>query len=252
MLVVFVGRDPLRVAPTKAPDPDVSSSSHIDIVIVDDHPTTRSTIRRAAEETMGMKVVGETGSATEAFALIEEHEPAVATVDLSLDDGHGLDLLENVRNHCPETRTVVFSMYDEKVYAERAFRAGASGYLMKASAAGTLVEAIRQVNDGEVYLSPEMTSRVLKRMVKGEAKEAQFPIDSLTDRELQVFQMMGHGLTVEEITERLNLARKTVETHRRHAKEKLGVDSVSELMSHAARWTMAHAQEAGEGKKDPR
>lgn len=221
----------------------MSSSSRIEIVIVDDHPTTRNAIRQAVEATGDIDVVGETGSSEEAFRLIEDREPDVATIDLSLSDGHGFDLLENVRSQCPETRAVVFSMYEEKVYAERALRAGAAGYVMKLSSADNLIEAIRRVGEGKVYLSPDMTSRVVERLVEGDEGEARFPIDELTDRELQVFQMMGQGRTVEEITDRLNLARKTVETHRRRAKEKLGVDSVSELMSYAARWTWAQSEE---------
>lgn len=223
----------------------MSAPDRIDLIIVDDHPTTRDAIRSAAEDTMDVQVIGETGSAEEAFGLIEELAPDVATVDLSLREGHGFDLIDKVRSHCPETQMVVFSMHEEKVYAERALRAGASGYLMKASTASTLLKAIRQVHQGEIYLSPDMVSRVLKGVVEGESEEARFPIDELTDRELQVFQMMGQGLSVEEITEQLNIARKTVETHRRRAKQKLGVDSVSELMSHAARWIVGQPAEGG-------
>lgn len=221
----------------------MSSSSSIDVLIIDDHPTTRDAIREAIESRMGMAVVGETGSAREAFSLIQELQPDIATVDLSLREGHGLGLLKNVQSHGLKTRGVVFTMYDEKVYAERAIRAGASGYVMKASSSGTLLDAIRRVDQGEVYLSSEMTSRILSKVIEGEDDEVQFPIDELTDRELQVFEMIGQGLTVDEIAEVLNLTKSTVQTHRKRARKKLGFDSLSKLIKYAVGWTMTQPQE---------
>lgn len=224
--------------PAETPDP----ADHINLALIDDHPTVRSAIRSAAEDTMDIEVVAESSSAEEAFQWIEEQEPDVAVVDLSLSDGHGFDLLGNLQAHCPETSILVFSMYDETVYAERVLRAGASGYLMKAASAAEVLRAVRRVHEGGVYLSGKMTERVLKKMVEGQAEEARFPIDELTDRELQVFQMLGQGLTLSEIADRLSLARKTVETYRRRAKEKLGVDSAEKVVAHAARWTLAQPQ----------
>ena len=226
-------------------------NDHIEVVIVDDHPAIRDAIRDAVDGTMDMEVVAETESADTAFRHIEKHEPDVATVDLSLSDGHGFELLENIRAQHPDVRVVVFSMYDEDVYAERAIRAGASGYLMKKAPTPALLEAIRRVNDGEVYLSRRMSSRVLNKVVQGQTSEASFPIDELTDRELQVFQMLGRGLSLEEVEDRLNLARKTVETYRRRAKEKLGFDTVSELLAYAVQWTLGQESEGGQRERAP-
>lgn len=212
---------------------------HIHVFLVDDHPAIREAIRDRIESTIDMVVCGEAGSSDEAFRQIEELEPDVAVVDISLTDAHGLDLVQNVRAQFSEVQVVVYSMYDERVYAERAIRAGASGYLMKTDSTKSLVEAIRTVDDGEVYLSRRMASRILNKVARGDSSEASFPIDELTDRELAVFQMLGEGYSVSEIQDRLNLARKTVETYRRRAKEKLDIDSVSKLLQYALQWTSA-------------
>lgn len=212
---------------------------HIQVFLVDDHPAIREAIRDRIESTIDMVVCGEAGSSDEAFRKIEEIEPDVAVVDISLTDAHGLDLVQNVRAQFSDVQVVVYSMYDERVYAERAIRAGASGYLMKTDSTKSLVEAIRTVDDGEVYLSRRMASRILNKVARGDSSEASFPIDELTDRELAVFQMLGEGYSVSEIQDRLNLARKTVETYRRRAKEKLDIDSVSKLLQYALQWTSA-------------
>jgi DNA-binding NarL/FixJ family response regulator len=132
---------------------------------------------------------------------------------------------------------VVFSMYDEDVYAERAIRAGASGYLMKSEPTENIVEAVRSAHEGEVYLSRKMSSRILNKVAMGQSSEPCFAIDELTDREMAVFQMLGQGYSVQEIQDRLSLSRKTIETYRRRAKEKLGYDTVSELLQYAVQWT---------------
>lgn len=224
------------------PSSDKSSSNnsnkgHIGVYLVDDHPVIRDAIRDKIEGLIDMEVCGETGSIDEAFQEIDDLHPEVTVVDISLEDGHGLDLIENLRAQYPEVQTVVFSMYSENVYAERALRAGASGYLMKSHPTDALVEAIRMANDGDVYLSQKMASRVLGKVADGSASGPSFPTDELTDREMTVFQMLGQGYTIQEIQDRLNLTRKTIETYRRRAKEKLGFDSVSELLQYAVQWT---------------
>jgi len=210
---------------------------HIQVFLVDDHPPIREAIRSYVDGVMDIEICGEAGTAETAFRDIESLNPDVAVVDLSLPDAHGLDLIENLSAQCPEVEIVVYSMYGEIVYAERAIRAGASGYVMKVTPVRNLVEAIRRVNDGEVYLSPQMSARILNKVARGKSAVPSFPIDELTDRELEVFQMLGEGYDVSEIVERLNLARKTVESYRRRAKEKLDVDSVSKLLQYAIQWT---------------
>jgi DNA-binding NarL/FixJ family response regulator len=212
-------------------------TNHIRVFLVDDHPAIREAVRDTVEGTIDMEVCGEADSADEAFHQIEELKPDVAIVDISLNDAHGLDLVQNVRSQHPDVEMVVFSMYDENVYAERAIRAGASGYLMKSGPTKNVVEAIRSVNDGEVYLSRRMASRILNKVAKGHSSEPSFAIDELTDREMAVFQMLGQGYSVQEIQDRLSLSRKTIETYRRRAKEKLGFDTVSELLQYAVQWT---------------
>jgi len=216
-----------------------TSSDHISVFLVEDHPAILEAVKCQASQTLGIEVCGTTGSMAEAFRQIEKHQPDVVVVDISLEDGHGLDLIQNVRAQCPDVKAIVFSMYDETVYAERALRMGASGYLMKDEPLEELINGIRAVNDGEVYLSDQMSSRVLNKAVRGEDAEAGGPIDELTDRELAVFQMLGEGYSLEEIQDRLNIARKTVEAYRREAKEKLGVGSVAELLRYAVQWTTA-------------
>ncbi len=212
------------------------SGDRVRVVTIDDHPTTRDAIRDAVEDALGMSVVGAAGTVEEGIETIQEQQPDVAIVDISLPDGHGFDLLRSLQAQCPDVRILVFSMYDEKVYAERALRAGASGYVMKASTSGTLLEALQAVAEGGVYLSEPMSRKVISGLRDGQGDGAHFPIDELSERELQVFQMLGRGLTADTIAERLNLVRKTVETHRRRAKEKLGCDSSEELVAFAVRW----------------
>jgi DNA-binding NarL/FixJ family response regulator len=227
--------------------PSDRSTDHIRVYLVDDHPAIREAIRDTIESTIDMEICGETSSSDEAFRDIEELQPDVAVVDISLNDAHGLDLVQNVRSQYPEVRTVVFSMYDENVYAERAIRAGAAGYLMKSEPTKNIVEAVRCANDGEVYLSRKMSSRILNKVAMGRTSEPSFAIDELTDREMAVFQMLGQGYSVQEIQDRLSLSRKTIETYRRRAKEKLGFDTVSELLQYAVQWTYGqgtHGEEA--------
>jgi DNA-binding NarL/FixJ family response regulator len=223
------------------------STDHIRVYLVDDHPAIREAIRDTIENTIDMEICGETSSSDEAFREIEELQPDVAVVDISLNDAHGLDLVQNVRSQYPEVRMIVFSMYDENVYAERAIRAGAAGYLMKSEPTKNIVEAVRSAHEGEVYLSRKMSSRILNKVAMGRTSEPSFAIDELTDREMAVFQMLGQGYSVQEIQDRLSLSRKTIETYRRRAKEKLGFDTVSELLQYAVQWTYGqgtHGEEA--------
>lgn len=199
-----------------------------------------------------MVVCGEAGSSDDAFHLIEELNPDVAIVDISLEDAHGLDLVQNIRAQFPAVETVVFSKYDEEAYAERAIRAGASGYVMKNKSPGSVVDAIRSVRDGELYLSAHMSTNILNKVADRSSTDQPDPsIDALTDRELAVFQMLGQGYGIETIKDRLNLARKTVETYRRRAKKKLGFDSMSELLRYAVEWTHTQGTEQEPVTTDP-
>jgi DNA-binding NarL/FixJ family response regulator len=213
------------------------SSDRVRVVIVDDHPAIRDALGSTINSKMDLELCAQASSADEAFRHIEKLQPDVAVIDISLEDAHGLDLVQNVRTQFPKVQVVVFSMYDENVYAERAIRAGASAYLMKSESTQSVVDAIRSVARGEVYLSRTMASRILSKVATRRSSGPNFAIDELTDREMAVFQMLGEGYSVEEITERLHLSRKTVETYRRRAKEKLGFETVAELLQYAVQWT---------------
>ena len=213
------------------------SNDHIHVFLVDDHPAIREAVKDTISGTMDMEICGEAATSDEAFRAIEQMRPDVAIIDISLNDAHGLDLVQNVRAQYPDVKMIVFSMYDENVYAERAIRAGASGFLMKSEPTKTIIEAIRNVDRGEVYLSRRMASRILNKVAMGQSAEPSFAIDELTDREMAVFQMLGQGYSVQDIQERLRLSRKTIETYRRRAKEKLGFDTVSELLQYSVQWT---------------
>ena len=221
------------------------SGDPISVFLVEDHPAILEAVTGRVNEAPDVEVCGTTGSTMEAFRRIEKHRPDVVVVDISLEDGHGLDLIQNVQAQHPEIQIIVFSMYDESIYAERALQAGATGYLMKDEPLEELMGGIRAVSEGEVYLSDRMSSRVLNKAVRGEEAEAGPPIDELTDRELAVFQMLGAGYNLDEIQDRLNIARKTVEAYRRRAKEKLGFDSVAEVLQYAVKWTSAPEDGAG-------
>lgn len=221
------------------------STGHIRTFLVDDHPAILEAVRNRIDETLDIEICGTATVSEKAFRQIEELEPDTAVIDISLEDAHGLDLVQNLQSQCPEVQVVVYSMYDEMVYAERAIQAGASGYLMKDQPTEELIEAIRVVDQGEVFLSRDMASQILNKVARGESSEPSFPIEEFTDRELAVFQMLGEGCSIEEIQNRLNLARKTVETYRRRAKEKLGFESVSKLLQFAVQWASA----PGAGKR---
>lgn len=208
----------------------------IRVVIIDDHPAIAEALESVIKVQMGMELCGHALTAEEGLSLVAKLKPDVAVVDISLSDAHGLDLVQNLRIQVEDVHVVVYSMYDDKVYAERALRAGASGYLMKSEPMHHVVSAIRTVAGGDVYVSRSMASRILSKVALGRTSNPMFEVDELTDREMAVFQMLGEGTPVDVITDKLNLSRKTVETYRRRVKEKLGLDSIEELLQYAIEW----------------
>ncbi len=216
----------------------------IRIFVVDDHPAIQEALAATVSSQADLELVGSARTAAEGMQQIRELQPDVVVVDISLEDAHGLDLVHQIRVELPETQVVIFSMYDEVAYAERAIRAGAMGYVMKSESTQSVVEAIRTVMQGEVYLSHRMASRILSKVVRGRNVQPHVvSLDTLTDREMAVFQLLGQGYSIEEIMQRLNLSRKTVETYRRRAKEKLGFSSVGELLQFAVQWTYRHTRQ---------
>lgn len=228
------------LAPEKAP------TSQLKVIVVDDHPAIREAIADTVEDQLDMTLCGSAKSAQDAFTLADKTNPQVAVIDISLQDSHGLDLIQNLQAQHPQLQVVVFSMYDEKVYAERALRAGALGYVMKTESTQNVAEAIRTVAQGDIYLSRRMATNIVSKVASSRSATSKdnnpgFDLDKLTDREMAVFQMLGRGHTADHIADRLNLSRKTVETYRRRTKEKLGFDSVAELLQYSIQWTYAQS-----------
>jgi DNA-binding NarL/FixJ family response regulator len=224
-------------------------SDRIRIMIVDDHPAIREALIDTIKKKMGMEVCADVESAAEAFAVLRREKPDVAITDISLSDSHGLNVVESMRVQYPDVHVIVYSMYDENVYGERAVRAGASAYVMKSEPTQAVLDAIYAVMRGEIYLSRRLASRILSKVAVGRASAAGFPIDELTDREITVFQMLGQGNSVDKIASRINLTRKTVETYRRRAKEKLGFDTIAELLQYAVQWTNSQGESSFKDEK---
>lgn len=211
------------------------------IYIVEDHPVVREGLASLIEPEPGLKICGSTGSAREARQRLSEAGPSLVVLDLSLEEGSGLALLEHLGATQPELPVLVVSMYDETLYARRTLDSGADGYLMKNNASDQVVEAIRQVLRGRVYLSPEMTSALVSSQVgasqgEGDLSSGTSPVEALTDRELEVLTLMGRGLERREIAEALSLSPKTIDTHRSHLQEKLSVEGSASLRRYAAVW----------------
>lgn len=212
----------------------------VTIILVDDHPAIREALTAAIEAIPRLQVVGEVTTTVEVFEILREIVPDIAVVDISLRDAHGLDLIRRVRDAFPEVRMIVFSMHDEDVYAERAVRAGASGYVMKDESVSTVVKAIQAVAQGEVHLSRRIASRMLGKAIRDPGYRLGSEVDRLTARERTVFGLLGAGRSVSDIAAQLGLNRKTVETYRRRAKEKLSLETVSELLRYATHWVQDH------------
>lgn len=212
--------------------------STVRIVIVDDHPVTRKGLATTIALEPDMQVCGEAEGLAEALKVIQATQPDLAIVDVSLKSGNGIDLVARLRELESSVRTLVCSMYEESLYADRALRAGAMGYINKDASTETIVAAIRQIARGKVYLSAVMSERMLNRMVLGKNGIQDSPIEMLSDRELEAFQLIGHGLTTVQVAKKMCLSPKTVETYRARIKEKLGIFSIAELTRYAAQWVI--------------
>ncbi len=206
------------------------------ILIVDDHPLVRAGLAQLIGDCPDLEVCAEAADMAEALRQIDSTNPDLAIIDLSLAGGSGLDLIEHIKSRNRNILMLVASMHDEMLYAERVLAAGARGYINKQEAQESIIRAIRQVLSGKVYLSEAMTERMLSNMVDvGPEKR---DIDSLSNRELQVFELIGQGVPSGQIASQLNLSIKTIETHQAHIKRKLGLGSAHELNQRAIRWIM--------------
>ena len=209
------------------------------VMIVDDHPVVRQGLRLLLDREHDLAVVAEADGVTEAFTRFKEVRPDLVIVDLSLKDGSGIELIKEIHSAEPETHMLVSSMHDESLFAERVLRAGAKGFISKQEATGNIVEAARQVLGGRVYLSPAMSDQMLHRLVNNDDEAVdRSPIESLSDRELEVFEMIGQGLTTRQIAAKLDLSPKTVETYRENIKSKLSLANGTALTRHAVQWLL--------------
>ena len=206
------------------------------VLLIDDHPILRSGLAERINHEADMEVCAEAGTAFEAMELIGRTNPDVAVVDISLGDSHGLGLIKDIKIRYPKLVMLVFSMHDEALYAERALHAGARGYVMKQEAPQTVINAIRRVLLGDIYLSADMTRKLLGNIASGrQVTQAATVADQLSDREYEVFELIGRGFGTTEIARMLHLSAKTISAHRQHIKQKLGLPDGAALLRHAIR-----------------
>ena len=206
------------------------------ILVVDDHPIVREGLVRVIDQTGDLAVCGQAENIPQALEFIQKSKPDLVIVDVSLGSQNGIELIKDVKVRHPNLPVLVHSMYDESMYAERCLRAGAKGYVMKQEPPSKLLHAVRQVLKGEVYLSEAMTKQLLCRISDGTSAKGHSPAELLSDRELEVFELLGRGLRTKEIARELHLSDKTVQTHREHIKEKLHLKDAVSLVRHAVQW----------------
>ena len=211
------------------------------ILIVDDHPLFREGMRQLIDRNPSLKVCGEVSNPAAAMKAVAELEPDLVLVDISLEGGDGIDLIKSLKAKHEDLPILVISMHNESLYAERALRAGALGYVMKNEAARTVKTAIFKVLGGDIFLSEKMSASVLSKMIHGKNEPPVSPVEQLSDRELQVFQMLGEGKPTRQIAEELDLTIPTIHSFRTRIKEKLRFQNATELVLRANQWVMERA-----------
>lgn len=212
-------------------------SAPVRILIVDDHPSVREGLALRISLHADLEVCGEAESEEQAMTLVKQLKPDLVLVDISLKSGHGLELIKRIRAMDPVVKMLVISGFQESLYAERACRAGAMGYLNKQESSKKMIEAIRTVLAGERFLSPEISRRLISQALSSSDRK-KTPIEQLTDRELEIFRMIGEGLSTSLIASRLFLSTHTIDTHRENIKRKLSINSAAELSRAAVQWLL--------------
>lgn len=229
---------PKKKSPEAAP---AAPPPRRNILIVDDHPFMRAGLAQLIERQPDLHVSGEAGEPAEALRALAKAKPDLILTDLTMPGRSGLEFIKDLKAADPTLAILVVSMHDEAVYAERALRAGARGYIMKEAGGENLLAAIRQVLRGEAYVSPRMSARILDGLSARKPRGSSSPIEKLTDREFEIFQLIGQGKSTRDIAEQLHLSTKTVDVHRSHLKEKLELKDVTALIRHAVRWVETQA-----------
>jgi DNA-binding NarL/FixJ family response regulator len=216
--------------------PPEASCRKIRVLVVDDHPIVRQGLSQLINQEPDLMVCGQAEDARTALDAIDPSQPDILIVDVSLDGPDGIELLKTIRAKDARLPVLILSMHDESLYAERALRAGANGYIMKQEATERVLVAIRQILRGEVYVSERMAKKMVQQFIGGSGVSRRSIIDELTDRELEVFRLIGQGHGTRQIAEELHLSVKTVESYYAHIKEKLFLKNARELVQHAVQW----------------
>jgi DNA-binding NarL/FixJ family response regulator len=206
------------------------------VLIVEDHPLFRTMLAQLINTELGMEVCGETDNIRDAMTIIEATRPDAALVDISLQGSSGLELIKDLKAQKIRLPVLVLSMHDEGLYAERVLRAGAKGYISKQGSPAEVIDAIRKVIAGRIYVSEQVNGTILERLGRVEKAVEPSGVDLLSDREIEVFQLVGRGLNSRQISERINLGATTVDSYRARIKEKLGIKNAAELYQRAAQW----------------
>jgi DNA-binding NarL/FixJ family response regulator len=218
---------------TKVPKPKKGKNT---IFIVDDHPLMCEGLTRLLNHEADLMVCGQSHTAHEALKRIPELEPDIVIVDITLTDGNGIDLIKDMKRRSIPSKVLVLSMHDENLYAERALQAGAKGYIMKQEVSREVLKAIHKILDGEIYLSDKMGARMLHKIADAKTVTQALSAEILSDRELQVFQLIGQGHSTRQIADKLCVSVKTVESYRAHIKLKMNLENAHELTQHAVHW----------------
>ena len=214
------------------------------VLLVDDHPIVRQGLQQMIDREPDLVVCGEAEEARSSLIAIATLKPDIVVMDISLIGPSGIEILRSIRQTDTKLRVLVLSMHDETVYAERALRAGANGYIMKQEATEKVLVALRRILGGEVYVSDRIANKMLKQFVGGAPASRHSPVDDLTDRELEVFRLIGEGHGTRQISDELHLSVKTVETYQAHIKEKMGLRNARELVQFAIQWAIGENQSA--------
>lgn len=219
--------------------PNAGPSGKARVVVVDDHPIVREGLLRVIDATPDLMVCAHAENIPQALAAIETTQPAVVIVDIALGGQNGIELIKDIKARLPDLPVLVHSMHDETLYAERCLRAGAKGYVMKQEPPQKLLEGVRQTLKGEVFLSEAMTRQMLSRISNGPPGRGYSPVELLSDRELEVFELLGRGHRTSEIADLLHLSDKTIQTYREHIKDKLDIADAVTLVRRAVQWVEA-------------
>ena len=213
-----------------------SDDNRARIAIVDDHPIVRQGLAEIIDNESDLITCAQAEDAPQAMEAIKTHKPDMAIVDISLKQTSGLELIKDLKVCFPNLPVLTVSMHEEALYAERALRAGARGYIMKGEDTKSMIEAIRKVLNDQLYVSSKVSEKMMKRLINGRSDMVESPIDCLSDRELEVLLLIGQGYGTRQIAEKLFLSIKTIETYRSHIKEKLGLEGAAKLLQYAIQW----------------